>query len=237
MTLATSEAATTDWSTLLERIAAALEDSLDPWGAPFWSTVIATLVGVAVGAVLTWWFSRLLRNAEQQDRYEERFDDRNLLWIDALDAYADRISDEAQEFGDKFYSDEPGIRALVGDRFEPSSKVLNALGTFRTRIRQTALIARGDDLTVLSAIENDVLENRHEATQGNQLDPEYITRMHLLTNSFMQYRRGRLHPSWFRHWSLGTAMPQVYAGDPLKPAPKENPTTQYRKFPPRPYEL
>ncbi|MEV5068705.1 hypothetical protein MRBLMI12_000255 [Microbacterium sp. LMI12-1-1.1] len=217
---------------LLEQIAVAV--AVDPWGASFWATVLATLIGVAVGAYLSWLAAHRIQRRERADKYSERLDDRNLLWMDALDAFANRLGEEARVFGALRFSAEPSNRRSVPERFTPSAAVEEALRVFRTRIRQASLIARGSDLAVVTDIETDVWDNWHESTLGDQLDPEFITRMHMLVEAFMDYRRGELHASWFAYWRRGTQMPFVNDDlAPMEPAPSENPTAVYRRLPGR----
>src|SRR5690606_5595528 len=141
---------------------------------------------------------------------------------------------EAQAFGALRFSKKPSDRRTVPKRFTPSPAAQKALRAFRTRIRQASLVARGNDLAVVNDIEADVWENWHAATLGEQLDPEFITRMHMLVGAFIDYRRGELHPSWFTYWRKGTQMPFVHGEHvPTEPAPAENLTAAYRRLPSR----
>lgn len=215
---------------LLEQIAVAV--TVDPWGASFWATVLATLVGVAVGALLSWLVAHRIQRRDRADKYSERVDDRNLIWMDALDAFANRLGDEARAYGSMRFGTKSSDRRKVPEEFTPSAAVEDSLRIFRTRIRQAALIARGNDLTVANDIEADVLDSWQESTLGGQLDPEFITRMHMLVGAFIDYRRGELHPSWFAYWRRGSQMPFVDDNHaPLDPAPAQNPTADYRRLP------
>lgn len=217
---------------LLEQIAVAV--AVNPWGASFWATVLATVIGVAVGALLSWLIAHRIQRRERADKYSERLDDRNLLWMDALDAFANRLGEEARAFGALRFGKKASDRRTAPKTFTPSAAAEEALRVFRTRIRQASLVARGNDLGVLDDIEADVWDNWHDATLGEQLDPEFITRMHMLVGEFINYRRRELHPSWFAYWRQGTQMPFVNDDHaPTDPAPAENPTAAYRRLPSR----
>jgi nitrogen regulatory protein PII len=110
--------------------------------APFWSSTLSTLLlGVVIGAGLTWAVTRHVQKQDLEDRYSERFDARNVIWMDALDRYAETILEDVQQ-------------SHSVDSYWASDRVEDAFSQFWLRIRQAGLVAKRKDHEVLEAIES-----------------------------------------------------------------------------------